>query len=103
MTDKHTSGPWALQDLDLRGGKYWCVRAPGLEESLAEVHEDDNGKANARLIAAAPDLVAPYRNADDKDWDHLFRMLPDSGHGQFWKAVFTEVRAALSKAKGETT
>ena len=43
-------------------------------------------------------LRAPYRNADDKDWDHLDDRLGHGGHGQFWRAVFREVRAALSTA-----
>ena len=42
-------------------------------------------------------MTRHFRNADDKDWDHLFRMLPDSGHGKFWKAVMTSVRAELMK------
>ena len=42
-------------------------------------------------------MTRHFRNADDKDCDHLFRMLPDSGHGKFWKAVMTAVRAELMK------
>jgi hypothetical protein len=38
-----------------------------------------------------------FRNADAKDWEHLLRYIPDSGHGKFWKAVFAEVREALAK------
>lgn len=43
------------------------------------------------------DLVRAFENADDKDWDHLFKMIPESGHGKFWKAVFTEARPILSR------
>lgn len=43
-------------------------------------------------------LRHPFRNADRMDWDHLFRMLPDSGHGRFWKAVLMEMRDALTSA-----
>ena len=49
------------------------------------------------LRARIAELERPYRNADDKDWEHLFRMLPDSGHGKFWKDVMREVRAATAK------
>ena len=49
-----------------------------------------------RQVGAEP-FKAALRNADDKDWEHLFRMLPDSGHGKFWKAVMTEIRAAMMK------
>lgn len=44
-------------------------------------------------------LRSPFRNADAMDWDHLFRMIPDSGHGQFWKEVLTEMRGALELTK----
>lgn len=53
-----------------------------------------------RCLEAADEierLRQPFRNADDKDWEHLFRMLPQSGHGQFWRSVLTEARAALEK------
>tara|TARA_R110000868_G_scaffold32618_1_gene118771 strand:- start:646 stop:807 length:162 start_codon:yes stop_codon:yes gene_type:complete len=45
------------------------------------------------------ELRAPFRNVDAKDWEHLFKMLPDSGHGQFWKAVMKEMQAALGDVK----
>ena len=38
----------------------------------------------------------PFRNADAKDWEQLFKMLPDSGHGKFWKAVLREVQTEIS-------
>lgn len=40
-------------------------------------------------------LERPFRNADALDWEHLLKMLPDSGHGQFWKEVLTEARHVL--------
>lgn len=45
-------------------------------------------------------LREPFRHADDMDWDQLFKMLPDSGHGKFWKAVMKEMRVALAVSKG---
>lgn len=45
-------------------------------------------------------LQHAFRNVDDKDWDHLWRFIPMSGHGQFWTTVLNEVRNALSNAKG---
>ena len=47
--------------------------------------------------ARIAELEHPFRNADALDWEHLFKMLPDSGHGKFWKAVMTEAREALNK------
>lgn len=55
--------------------------------------------SSSTLVDAADEIERlrhPFRNADGLDWEHLFRMLPDSGHGKFWKAVLTEARAALA-------
>lgn len=41
-------------------------------------------------------LMEPFRNVYAKDWEHLFAMLPDSGHGQFWKAVMKDLSAVLA-------
>lgn len=41
------------------------------------------------------ELRAAFRNVDDKDWEHLFKMLPNSGHGQFWRAVMHDAKIAL--------
>lgn len=42
-------------------------------------------------------LARHFQNADDMDWEHLFKMLPDSGHGKFWRSVLSSVRAELGK------
>ena len=60
-----------------------------------------NGRVTTWMRVDAVDNVSDplrhaFRNADEKDWDHLFRMLPASGHGQFWKAVMLEAKAALA-------
>lgn len=52
----YTPAPWKVEVNDLRGGKYWTIhRATHLEP--IDIHEDDNGEADAPLIAAAPDLL----------------------------------------------
>lgn len=45
-------------------------------------------------------LVKAFENADALDWEHLFNMLPESGHGKFWRAVLTEAKAALALPQG---
>lgn len=49
------------------------------------------------ITPSLSELVRAFENADDKDWDHLFKMIPESGHGKFWRAVFTEARPMLSR------
>lgn len=53
---------------------------------------------DARFIVASVNVAHAFRNADKLDWEHLLKMIPDSGHGRFWKAVLTEAREALGKA-----
>jgi hypothetical protein len=52
METKHTPGPWAKYGSVIRS-------LSGSERKVAEVRVlDDEGQANAKLIAAAPDLLA---------------------------------------------
>lgn len=53
---------------------------------------------DAPPAAPADGVRKAFRNADDLDWEHLDQFIPQSGHGQFWRAVFAEVRAALNSA-----
>ena len=59
---KHTPGPWCIGNFD------WCIETE-MDEAVAqvEVNELHNWKANARLIAAAPDLLAALKAITDKD------------------------------------
>jgi hypothetical protein len=54
-------------------------------------------RTNAELHVTL--LRSPFRNADQKDWEWLMERLGDGGHGQFWKAVMTEMRGALDLTK----
>ncbi len=62
MNAKPTPGPWRaeLQIVNYRSGRKDLVvnalRADGIPQSIATITGIDDGKANARLIAAAPDL-----------------------------------------------
>lgn len=68
----HTPGPWKVGSEQLRGGLYWYVAIPGAEETI-DLHESENGEANARLIAAAPDLFAAILKSDDAHWTPAMR------------------------------
>lgn len=77
--------------------------AARLREGAGQIQIDGTpsqvGPSPDELYAAASEidrLRGPFRNADAKDWEHLFRMLPESGHGKFWKAVLAEMKIALS-------
>jgi len=58
---KHTPGPWQVTDEDVRGNDiYYRIEAEGFGMVAlvdATPVDDDSLRANARLIAAAPDLL----------------------------------------------
>ena len=86
-----TPGPWGCWASDLRGGRYWTVDRPG--EELIDIHEEDNGEADARLIAAAPDMYEALRTTSAN-----IRSLGPAGALDEWLKV---VEDALSKAEGK--
>ena len=96
---KHTPGPWSLADHSL-GVEIMHTRQDGLSEAHACLHGSYNtSEANARLIAAAPDLLDALMKAtillkhacDDAD----------ALESQFAVETADEMTAALTKAIGE--
>lgn len=55
---KHTPGPWEVST----NGTDWDVCAPDGGDMLVDLRGCENAEANARLIAAAPDLLAALRD-----------------------------------------
>lgn len=100
---KHTPGPWrvlpAESDKDylrVRGTQLGCrykianihqVRIDGMSDSFRQ-HDDAESKANARLIAAAPELL-----------DALTECL-ECEFAVSEKAAIAQARAAIAKATG---
>lgn len=115
-TTKHTPGPWHTQDVDHLdgddGGGACVVWVTAARANICQVVEDDEigptiaaMKANAALIAAAPNLLAacerltiaaevfagsepdmPTYKADEREFEEALK----------------EARAAIAKAKGAT-
>ena len=98
MTDskeQHTPGPWKAVEAPYNpAGWLWVQNGPGA--LLADVHKNPNipldaRNANARLMAAAPELLEALQEiitaADGEGWSQL-----DAG--------FTKARAAVAKALG---
>lgn len=84
---KHTPGPWSVDF-------YGDVVANG--EDVARVATgDDRAAADARLIAAAPDLLAVVTTAVDMLEEPLLRDV----FGQAWVDA---AKSAIAKAKGES-
>jgi len=102
-TTTFTKGPWEVVQHSHVDGELWLsvnqhANATGMKEWIAEIKylttDDARQWANARLIAAAPDLYAACREA--LDWYG-----PDGDHiGEPWRGL---LRAALAKADGRAT
>lgn len=111
----HTPGPWAAQPHDL---KCWTVVA-GAGSSVAHVDlrsEPEITEANARLIAAAPDLLEALKFAEAILEQHVAASCDICGGEGGWegegpnarmtpvrhreRCEYLRVRAAITKAEG---
>ena len=93
---KHTPGPWDFDDLRSDGGNLEIVG--GNDVCVADVDpdgSDDEVMANARLIAAAPDLLAAcarWVSEAEKFASVNGFNLNDTG------TAYAQVKAAIAKA-----
>lgn len=90
---KHTQGPWYFAPrLNLQSGLMIYAEPHGVTVA-AVPHNDSTGRADAALIAAAPDLLEAAKSAlwwfESKDTD-----------GKDFIQVCKELRAAIVKAEG---
>lgn len=105
MKSPHTPGPWSLRKANYWGRTAYYVDPPE-KSSVAVVLMDRRGplliteedKANARLIAAAPELVAACRAAlallTGDGWDGTLGHHKDN-------PIPVLLRAAIAKAEKE--
>ncbi len=95
----YTPGPWSVsKEGSLAGGHYWTIfgrdgyetaRSAGLSRPTEEI------AANARLIAAAPELLAALRAIVDRSSGRLYDTDQETGQ------TFDEIAlAAIAKAGG---
>jgi hypothetical protein len=90
---KHTPGPW-FSRYDDNG--FYEIGSEAVSLRMAFTHgEGETDEANARLIAAAPDLLAALKAI-------MFRMQTDLEAGHGWAVVERDLaRSAIAKATGE--
>lgn len=92
MTDKHTPGPWGFWP---DTGEVFA----GNNDSIAMVLLRDGDNDNARLIAAAPNMLDALVAVDRQ----TFCECPVENGGEHEPGCFVPlVRAAIARAKGET-
>ncbi len=94
MKTQHTAGPWIIQEhkdknfgIDLTEGKKGKVICNVTSHYIAE-HEE--AQANARLIAAAPELLAALQD-----------LVAISKHPYQEMATYKYAQEIIKKAKGE--
>lgn len=90
METKHTPGPWVIPAHDLNAIRT-SADAP-LAYAFKAKRSKDEGRANARLIAAAPDMLA------------TLKQLQEEWRGNGWilnqEKMRIAVDAAITKAAG---
>ena len=91
MTKQHTPGPWTVEGhtVNARGVAY------GFANSTASAHEL---RANARLIAAAPDMLAALRLAAHT-LDFAQSIVTRAVDSDTFLAALTAARVAINKAE----
>jgi hypothetical protein len=105
---KHTPGPWNYHVWGTNSGKHFGIETADHRHGICGVSPNGNAstlltieqhEANARLIAAAPELLAACQSGLDgllAAFPHAPR-IPDILH-----PIINQVRAAIAKATGET-
>ena len=119
-TEQHTPGPWAVgpygSDLEIQGGGIQLARVRTTRAGVDELAEPravpiPEAGANARLIAAAPDLLAAllamiaYREeweASDQDGHHFMCDMLDVEEAACTCGL-DAARAAIAKATATPT
>lgn len=106
---KHTPGPWTVRGHAIEHD------FPETDETMVVGYVEDNGPsgpeaaANARLIAAAPDLLAALESFElypliaGIEGHHATSNCNDSGQWQLVEAYYRQlesIRAAIAAAKG---
>ena len=111
MTAKHTPGPWYA----LRGQRNISIRHKTGDKFLSMVNVASvrgnlpadcpygSSEANARLIAAAPELLEALEEAENALADYIPTIERTGASLNYGHSVLKKARAAIAKATGEQT
>lgn len=93
MKTKYTPGPWRIGECKTRVETISDQVNPWPTSVACASHDGPQGWANARLIAAGPDMLAALT--------HLNRLYEREAHTIDKTLAWGEARAAIVKAQGE--
>ncbi len=103
MTTKHTPGPWIVTEGDnvyakRNEGPSLPVASCAVSRSVTTKHR----QANARLIAAAPDMLEALPGLIEcaEILAAQCRVAGDEAHANMWQARADAGKASLAKAEG---
>lgn len=100
MNTQHTPGPWNYSGPCEITGRYSIFHNGPLAYCADTTAKPGDGEANARLIAAAPDLLAAAQCAL-ADFEGILPEFDPEREHPAWETL-AELRAAITKATGET-
>jgi hypothetical protein len=99
MTHLHSPGPWSIESSlssEFRFTRYITDLAAHVVADVRPVEGDDQVElANARLIAAAPEMLDAL--------EYLLPIADKNAETSFGRDAVRIARAAIAKAKGEPT
>ena len=87
----HTPGPWSLNGVMAMDTPLWIVSIPGEQARIEVADYSVESEGNARLIAAAPDLLAAIR-----------ALLRETDLRDGTQAAWEKAHAAIAKAEGRS-
>lgn len=93
---QHTPGPWHYElTVEETSFQVYALESDWIVEvEIDDFRTDEIAEANARLIAAAPELLAALRRVHD------MALIRGGEHNSGWTAVLAAAGVALDKAEG---
>jgi len=92
MQEQNTEGPWEVSFSQINAGKHECIVQFGFN-----IRENPKAYANARLIAAAPELLEALQNL----YGWMQSNAVKGARGPNLRQAIDTAENAINKAKGE--
>jgi hypothetical protein len=96
---KHTPGPWGIDE----GMSVWIMAGPLHVATIPRAADGDWSPANARLMAAAPEMLEALKQIAGalEDWASIPPPRDNTGEERALVVAAALARAVAAKAEGE--